>query len=364
MSLLIMQGIEAGANMGQQRRGAGEGRMQDDVTTDLGGLHREAHDWVAHFALGKAIPADLHRLKRWCRLSQAHADAFAKAARLWDRVGKTAAARRVGDTLVDFPGIGASNPSPIPLSSGRAGLPRRAVLGGALAAAAAGVASLSLRPPLELWPTIPELLADYRTTTGERRLLVLADEVSIEMNTRTSMSKSGRLGGVRGLELLSGEASVTAGPSNASPVGVLAADGRILATRGKFNVRCEGGAATVSCLSGETRIEYAASVVTLPAGRQVHYADGKMGVPTAVDPESVSSWQDGFLVFHAMPLYQAIDEINRYRPGKIILMNTELRSRIFSARFRISNVSSAVSRIQQVFDANVTTLPGGIVILS
>ena len=62
-------------------------------------------------------------------------------------------------------------------------------------------------------------------------------------------------------------------------------------------------------------------------------------------------------------LTEAIAEINRYRPGRIILTNAALGARIFNARFRIENIDGVVGQIQQVFGASATSLPGGIVLL-
>lgn len=88
-----------------------------------------------------------------------------------------------------------------------------------------------------------------------------------------------------------------------------------------------------------------------------------MSAIRTVDPAIVTAWRDGFLVFHATPLAEAIEEINRYRSGKIILIDDALGHRLFNARFRIANVDEVVGQIRQVFGARITSLPGGIVLL-
>ncbi len=57
------------------------------------------------------------------------------------------------------------------------------MLGGAIAAAAG---YLVIRPPLDMWPSIEELSADYRTGEGEQRKVMLAPDISVELNTQTS----------------------------------------------------------------------------------------------------------------------------------------------------------------------------------
>ncbi len=50
-----------------------------------------------------------------------------------------------------------------------------------------------------------ELRADYRTGTGERRRVALADGASVELNTRTSVDLRTDLA-IPTIELISGEA--------------------------------------------------------------------------------------------------------------------------------------------------------------
>ena len=64
------------------------------------------------------------------------------------------------------------------------------------------------------------------------------------------------------------------------------------------------------------------------------------------------------------PLAEVIAEINRYRPGRIVVWNADLGRRPINARFRVSNVDDILALAQRAFGAKVTTLPGGLVLLS
>jgi transmembrane sensor len=83
-----------------------------------------------------------------------------------------------------------------------------------------------------------------------------------------------------------------------------------------------------------------------------------------VDPAVVSAWQQGVLVFRSDPLSRVIDEVNRYRSGRIVLVNEELGRRQVFASFRIDRIEDVVPRLQAVFGMRVRSLPGGIVLLS
>ena len=242
-------------------------------------------------------------------------------------------------------------------------LDRRAFLGGALAASAAGAAYLAVRPPLRLWPALFEVVADVRTTTGEQRQVTVGS-AAIELNTNTSMNLKPPINGADQVELVAGEAAFTASGAASRPVTVLAADGRSMASGAQFNVRYDGEEVRVTCLEGAVQVSCGADTVSLTAKQQVSYGDGRLGEITEIDPAVVTAWRQGLLVFRNDPLTRVVDEVNRYRQGRIIVMNSELGRKQIFASFRLDRLDEVVTRVQKVFGARVRTLPGGIVILS
>jgi transmembrane sensor len=78
----------------------------------------------------------------------------------------------------------------------------------------------------------------------------------------------------------------------------------------------------------------------------------------------VSAWQSGQLIFHDRPLASVVDEINRYRPGQIIIANTELKRHLVNGTFQLEKLDNFVGQVEQLFGARVTRLPGGVVIMS
>lgn len=310
-------------------------------------IEREAHDWVVRFASGEATPADLRDGKRWCERDPAHAAAFAKASRLWDKLSPDI-----------FDERRRSPPAPAVIEL----LTRRSVLGGAVAASAAGY--LLVRPPLQLWPSLAERTADYRTETGEQRNITVAARVSIEMNTQTSIAIGRPAEESDRIELISGEALIATAPAASKSLVVISGAGRVTATDARFNIWNSGRSIYVTCLDGNVAVECRTAVTSLQAGQQIVYDQAGLGRIAAIDPDTVMAWRAGKLIFHATPLNDVVAEINRYRPGRIILMNAGLGARLFSANFYIRNVDSVVGQIERVFGATATSLPGGIVLLS
>jgi transmembrane sensor len=319
-----------------------------DPIEQLNPVEREAQAWVARFASGKATSADVEALKRWYGQSAEHAAAFDKADRLWERLGPAATQHLREST----------QPVSVPNR-----LPRRAVLGGALAASAAALGYGLISPPLGLWPSINELGADYRTATGERKQIALKD-VSIDMSAATSIAVRSTQSDPHHFELLAGEAAISLQPDFKGSLALSAGSGRTIAQRASFDVRYIGTDVCVTCLDGELRVEQRGATVNLAGGQQLLYSLDAMSSIRAADPTIVTSWRNGFLVFHATPLAEAIEQVNRYRRGKIVLMNEALGEHLFNARFRIENIDEVVDQIRQVFNARVTSLPGGLVVIS
>jgi transmembrane sensor len=319
-------------------------------------MRQDAVRWLSLMSSGRATGADADALKQWCREDPAHEAAYAKAALVWDMLTPVARGAREdhAETLEQMAR---------PERAGH-GPGRRAFLGAAVAASAGVAGYLVLRPPLGLWPSLAELGADVRTSTGEQRRITVADDIGVDLNTRSSLSVRAASDGGHRIELICGEAIVAAGPEAAGSCTVIAGGGRILARDAKVDVRYDGTDVRVTCITGSVRVERGSQGVTVPAQEQVVYGDrGISGVGT-VDPATVTAWQQGLLVFRQKPLSRVVEEVNRYRPGRIILLNQELGRHLIDARFRLGHLENVIIYLQQAFDARITELPGGIVLVS
>jgi transmembrane sensor len=323
----------------------------DDPTQEREPLQSEAWKWVLHMTSGDATKADIAALERWCAENSLHAEAYARASGTWRAFGPAMEnVARQDATLSASQGAGMQR---------FAG--RRAFLGGVLAASAAGVTFMTVRPPLGLWPSLTELAADYRTATGEQRRIALADHVSVEMNTKTSLNIRRVTEAADHVELISGEVAVA---TQSGSIEVTAAHGRAWADSAQFNMRLDGSGVCVTCLDGIVHVEQQGRSVTLQQKQQVAYTERSLGQMAAIDPTEVVGWREGDLLFRDEPLSQVIEEINRYRPGKIVLVNEDLGRRRVTARFRLDRLEVVFIQLRETFSARVTPLPGGIVLVS
>lgn len=321
----------------------------NDQSPDLDPLTREAIAWVVRLTSGEATTADAAELKRWRAQSPEHEEAFRRATKLWRSFGDVARTSQQADRRF---GLAAVRSNPV--------LARRAVLvGGATAAAAMAASYLVVRPPLGLWPSWGELLADYRTEKGEVREIAIGPEVSIELSTLTSVS-------VRSspeqqtIDLITGEAAITA----KRPLVVTAGDVRITTSQATFNARCIDDTVWVTCVAGDVDVAHGTRTVRLDVGQQVSQSGTGLGTVEQVDVEQATSWRSGMLIFQNKPLTHVIEEINRYRPGRIVITNSDLGRRVVNGTFRRDQLDSFIAQVQQLFGAKVTTLPAGLTLLS
>lgn len=320
-------------------------------TSETDPLLDQALDWVARLKAGAPTRADVDALQRWRAQSPAHEEAFKRAARLLRAA--TAAAQELADERA------ASAVAVLPRPTSHV-LTRRLVLGGAIAAAASYV---MIRPPLDMWPSIEELSADYRTGKGEQRKVMLTPDVSVELNTQTSLALRPAPNETR-IELISGEASVVARQSSATPLVMLARDGRISALQAGFNARCLDGVVSVTCLDGVVTVEQEGRTVQLRKAEQVSYSGAGLQPLHPVDAGQITAWQAGLLIFRDRPLGSVVDEVNRYRSGKIIITSAELKRRLVNGTFQVDKLDNFVAQVEQLFGARITSLPGGMVLLS
>ena len=89
-----------------------------------------------------------------------------------------------------------------------------------------------------------------------------------------------------------------------------------------------------------------------------------MRLAAPADSNAVLAWRRGLLLFNDTPLAQVVEELNRYRPGRIFLQSEELGMRRVQAQFSIDKLDVALALIRDLYGARLTYLPGNLVLLS
>jgi transmembrane sensor len=197
---------------------------------------------------------------------------------------------------------------------------------------------------------------------GQVRREVLADGSAVTLNTGAVLDvRYGSEG--RKVRLVKGEAffDVVHDPSRPFVVESRAGSARVLGTA--FDVRLKGDAARVSVLRGAVRVEPASGrgVAVLRAG-QGAWLDGDAPRAAALeDPAAVDAWRQGRLVVYHRPLSEVVDEIGRYRRGKVFVRGQALAARPVSGVFDVARPDDAIDALAASLNLRTARL-GGLVL--
>ncbi|HEY9274644.1 FecR family protein [Achromobacter sp.] len=311
-------------------------------------LEREAHAWARALATGSPTTRDGDAFKAWRAQSEAHERAWLRAALAWRELGQVAHA------------YVAHRPGRVEARSTPAKPGRRWLLAAGGGAFASMAAVALLRPPFGLWPSWAQASADYRTVTGEQRNIEIAEQqLKLALNTQTSINVT--TGVEPRIELVSGEAAIQA--TRSQPCAVLAGQARMRLTSGDIEVRrLRGDRVHLRCNSGQVELQHPKATLLLQAGQQLGYSADTLDAPAAI-MQTASDWRGGIVSFRDLPLNLAVEEINRYRPGRVVLMNDSLARHRLSARYEVKNLDQAIAQIQQLYGVSVRRV-GEVVFLS
>lgn len=310
-------------------------------------LRREASAWLVRLTSGQATTEDAEAFRNWYVLSARHSAAFDEGKRLWQALGPALDAERTMPVTLRPGSTRGFNPA------------RRAFLGAALAGAGCMAAGQVFG-----WPAWMGLSSDYHTGTGEQKQFALGPSVTVAMNTQTQINVRHNSSNTPAIELLAGEAQIHAGILAPAPFIVYTPEVEVHAMAAQFNIRNLDGKVNVGCQQGQLWIQCRGNQSELVAGQQIAYGPDGLGNIAPADVEKMDAWRRQLLIFDRQPLSLVVAEINRYRPGKIIIVNTALGRRTVQARFTLQQLPEVVALIRDAYGAQVTRLPGGIVLLS
>lgn len=312
-------------------------------------LEQQAVAWMVRLTSGDVTPTQQRQAETWRQQSPAHERAFQKAHRLW----------------VGMEGLrGRSAVEPL-RARGRV-FPRVVLRWGAVAAALAFIVMGGF------WRSglVEEWLADYRTGTGEQRIIVLADGSRIHLNTKTVLSIR-FTAAERLVELVTGEAAFTVAKDAVRPFTVRAGPGQATAVGTEFLVYRNQDRVTVTVTEGTVRVASEHSDRTLAtvesrliAGQRVSYtgAHGLLSSEPA-DPRLDTAWRRGRIVFEDTPLDTVVAEINRYRPGHIMAIGRTLKAQRVSGVFDLARLDEAIGTIQHTLHVKQIQLTSRYMIL-
>lgn len=315
-----------------------------------------ALDWLTRIS-GQPALAEGAAFKRWLLADPAHGQAYREAQALWQRSEAPAArlAQEEDDALQAY--LRAMD-RPAVSSWHRAG--KRV---GGLAVAASVLLLLGVGAGWHPGDWLRDLGADYVAPVGQIRTVTLADHSQLVLDADTALDVDFS-DGQRRIALHRG--AVFFQVSHTGEPFIVEADGgrtEVLGTQ--FEVRRQPQGAEVTVLSGRVGVTAADGQPqhVLGASQQVEYRDGSAGKVHAVDSESRLAWRQGWLNYYQTPLSQVVDDLARYYPGRIVLLDDDLGARKVSGSFPSNDPLAALDALGAVAGFKRHTLLGRMTLL-
>ena len=250
----------------------------------------------------------------------------------------------------------------LPVRSGRrrAAPARRYLRGAAAATAALLLVGLWQYPALMIaWN------ADYSTAAGDQTTVQLPDGSTMMLNTASAVSvdfDNGR----RAVTLLQGEAFFDVRRDPSRPFLVTAQYGEVAVTGTAFSVRTaesqdevflERGKVEVHCLCDR------AEGTELNPGEGVSITASAVSSVRARDGGAALAWREGRIMFDSAHFGVVLDELRRYYPRRIVVMNSRVNRLVVTGNYRLDNIEGAVRTLADAAGVKMTRIPGGLIIL-
>ena len=229
-----------------------------------------------------------------------------------------------------------------------------------LALAASLLLSLSL-----IYQQLDFYLADYRNSVGRQQQIALADGSGILLNTASAVSVDFSEQ-QRTVTLHDGEAFFTVAADARRPFVVQTDAGRIQALGTPFDVKQQDDHVTVTVFEHTVKITNATGQVMqkLAETQQLDFSRDSLATAAPVNLQRAAAWHKQRMVFQDQPLATVVAELERYRPGKIIILSDAIKNLPITGVFGIADTDIALQAIAQSLPVKVRKITESLVLLS
>lgn len=348
----------------------------------------QAARYVARLCSGEMNKQDQQQIRAWKRDKPVHASEFDLAARNWTCVSALADDPQILDlcAMSERPSAGARG-----LEFVAEYWPRLAAAAGVMLAVFVGFQSQFFNTNT----VVDAELVSYQTRVGEQKTVTLSDGSVVVLNTasRLLLDYSDQR---RRIILDKGEVFFDVVKDPARPFTVESGASAVTAIGTRFNVLNNREQLTVAVTDGMVALHpkeqiYATDAPLLvpkttalkepptqsstTANSSVHYRLGAGLVATHIvgpaagwtvakiaEPELVASWRQGFVSFDGQPLYQVVQEINRYTTRRIQIEDPTLMALKVNAVLHLNKVDSILTAFEASLPLTVKRYPDVIIL--
>jgi transmembrane sensor len=157
--------------------------------------------------------------------------------------------------------------------------------------------------------------SDYSTTVGERWRIDLADNTQVQLNTDTAIDVK-YTADLRQIHVLRGEILVDPNPSDSRPLWVKTAEGLTRTLSGRFSVRQRDGFTQLGADQGALSVQLPSRSLVLQPGELISF-DAHTVLARREQRAGELAWRGGMIVAEGMRLEDFLDELSRYRRGRL-----------------------------------------------
>jgi transmembrane sensor len=314
--------------------------MADRSSRDIDDrVAEEAAGWVARLQSSDATDQDRREFQLWLERDAAHEAAYVEFKDLWA-------------DLKDVP-IPSDRLKKLRMS-------RRAAVRNVVAIGIIAALSVSLYR----MGFVDRMRADHYTAVGEVRSVTLTDGSRVDLNTDTAIvvrySQTERR-----IQLLRGEAFFDVARNPERPFVVDDSSLKATALGTQYGVRAPLGDSL-----GDVRVEEGRVEVTRGRDRVVLGAGDAASLTTQgrldvmkVDVANETAWRSGRLVFSSQPLREVLATLERYRHGRIVVLDSTAAEQRVSGIFDLNDTDQALRALEENLPVSVTHLTGLMVVV-
>lgn len=210
------------------------------------------------------------------------------------------------------------------------------------------------------WLSLSWLDGRVSTDPGEIRHLTLSDgsQLDIAPGSRLRIEIDDEQ---RRIELLAGEIAVNVAGDSQRPFSIQTGGYTIHDIGTRFGVRSSPQHTRVTVAEGSVEIRpetTAQAPLRLDAGQAVDIENGHIGPRQPIERQLALDWTRGQLAFDAVPLFQVVAELNRFRKQPIVVEDARLRQIRISGVFLIADEQAAPRALEQLAPMKFITSDG------
>lgn len=318
---------------------------------------QQACEWVAKLHEADLSEREHNELKAWLAESKENKAEIRRVADQWEELNSL--------TMLAVP-----TSQQKPTKQGNGGYFSIAKAGLSFAAVAAvAILLIGLWPQASIEQKVAQQVLPYSTEIGEQRLIILPDSSTVLLNTNSQFSVA-YTSEFRDIYLIQGEAHFEVQPNNKRPFRVFAGKSQVRAVGTAFSVYLKKETVDITVTHGSVEIDSihdpvidTSSLASDDVGERAivragHTAEfdqlaGSIETKALSEASVIPAWHHGKLKFSGEPLNQFVEEISRYSPLSIVILDSELRDLRIGGLFDVGETDKMFEALESGFGINV-----------